>query len=690
MSRQQFVTADVLRLEVQGDPAPGTLTNLIPNPSGRFGAWGWLSPLANTAVRNLFTGLNIYTSVAQATYVETELLPLPTGATQVRGAFTRGAASNLIGLRGRAVFYDADGVQIGQTAQTALITADNASTQLAATGITGGAKFAKWRLDMYRSGGNPAANDSVSVTNVVLVAGTAAQVGVAILQLDDGWVDVLGPTHEIVVERAELDLGTLTATILDADLDPSQSGTIRKGKRVQLVAEIFGQTEELFTGEVLKATVAYDLTAAPAKRARIQLTAVDQAQVLGNVKRPDGVAAIDELPFIFEGCGVAWNVNGSSGHALAAPVIVSRNENASAIDQVAITRDTALGYAWFDRFGVVQVWDSGDLDASGGIPLTEADYNPDVSVDYDTERCINYVTVKYLRLDPSTGETEEVAYGPYTDEKSRRDFGTQAAEFTVHGITEDAATFETYAAAVLAANATPAVRINEATVPVLTEDDMDDWAVRDLYDLMEVSSATLGIAHDSRITKLTHRITPDKWLVTFGFTVEGGVAQPQVTPSPGPSGGKTLSELLRPVGEVTQWYGTLAQVPEGWLAMVGGTFDPATYPKLYAHLGANTLPDMTDVMPIGAGTKALGTSGGSATKTLAAANVPAHSHPLTSRSTATAFGAASAVARPSATGVLDPAGSINTGQNASGTGGNPNPFDVMNPWRALYFLIRAA
>lgn len=183
----------------------------------------------------------------------------------------------------------------------------------------------------------------------------------------------------------------------------------------------------------------------------------------------------------------------------------------------------------------------------------------------------------------------------------------------------------------------------------------------------------------ARITRIAHRITGGKWLVTLGFTVEGGIAQPQVTPSPTPSGGKTLSQLLRPVGEVTMWYGAAADVPAPWL-LCDGTAIPADYPDLIALIGANT-PNMVDVFPIGAGTKAKGTTGGDPTKVIAETNLPAHGHGYARRASATGFGTAASAAAPSGTGTLE------TG-NTNPTGGG-TPLDVMPPWRALHFIIRA-
>ena len=175
------------------------------------------------------------------------------------------------------------------------------------------------------------------------------------------------------------------------------------------------------------------------------------------------------------------------------------------------------------------------------------------------------------------------------------------------------------------------------------------------------------------------------------FSGTGAVAPPTVTPAPGAGeGGKTLGELLRPVGESTWWLGDVAQIPPGWLLLDGSTYDVGTYPKLAAHLAASglvpsvlaagVLPDLTDRMPIGAGTKALATTGGSPTATLAPGNYR-HTHALGSSSndnTSTGGSANRVTSVDSETAEPTPSGTPNV------------PFSIMPPWFAAWPIIRAA
>lgn len=53
-----------------------------------------------------------------------------------------------------------------------------------------------------------------------------------------------------------------------------------------------------------------------------------------------------------------------------------------------------------------------------------------------------------------------------------------------------------------------------------------------------------------------------------------------------------------PVGTIVMYLGQTP--PSGWLVCNGEEFSETTYPKLYAHLKSNKLPDMRGYTPIGA------------------------------------------------------------------------------------------
>ena len=517
------------------------------------------------------------------------------------------------------------------------------------------------------------------------------------------WIDILSPATDIKVTREALNTGVLTATVRSATLDPSVHDLIRPGRKLRLVTEDY---EPLFMGEVSKGLVTYDYKTpglADEKRARIELTAVDAVAKLANVARSEGVATIDELPYVLEGAGVPWVCNGNRGQVPGA-VVVAVNENASALDQVAVTRDSVLGHAWADRWGFLQ---ARDAITSEPIPLTQADYS-DIDLSYDTERCINEVRVDYLRFNPSTLETETVSYGPFRDEASIYEWGVRSATFVIQGIAEEVSDLEDFAQAVLAANGTPEVVANSVLVPVKTTGDVSAFTVLDVNDLLDVEVPSDAADSTVRIVRIEHDITPSKWLLTLSFEQPDSVAAPTFTPSPNTgAGGKTIGQLLRPVGEVTSFYCAKVDIPQGWLALDGSSFSGTEYPELAALLGGTTLPDFTDRFVIGAGTKSLGSTGGTPTKTLATTNLPSHTHGAGSLTAASDGAHQHTIGRGTGTGghANNAAQGNNTSPStgntsnagahthnvtgATGSTGSGTPLDIMPPWVAVWPCIRA-
>lgn len=133
-----------------------------------------------------------------------------------------------------------------------------------------------------------------------------------------------------------------------------------------------------------------------------------------------------------------------------------------------------------------------------------------------------------------------------------------------------------------------------------------------------------------------------------------------------------------PVGHVILAYGTTP--PLNYLLCNGSAFTMFDYPALAALLGGTNTPDYRDRIPVGAsGTKAVGSTGGADTVTLAIANLPAHGHNIL---TANAVGTdITRVARGGSSGtgnVPDP-----IGQTGSGTAVN-----IQNKYLALNYFIK--
>jgi microcystin-dependent protein len=148
---------------------------------------------------------------------------------------------------------------------------------------------------------------------------------------------------------------------------------------------------------------------------------------------------------------------------------------------------------------------------------------------------------------------------------------------------------------------------------------------------------------------------------------------------------------LIPPGTIMMWAGVTA--PAGWalcdgstVSRTGATADLAalfwdgTNYRFGNGNGTTTfnLPNFNNKLPIGAGTKALSTTGGSETKTIGTNNLPPHTHGV-NRADGTG-GNVNNVARGSAT---------NVGDATTGNGGFANdPLNIMPPWLAISFIIK--
>ncbi len=386
------------------------------------------------------------------------------------------------------------------------------------------------------------------------------------------FMNILGSTHEINIDRNALDVGTLSATIYDASLDPAvASSIIRPGRRVRLRAydPLWGEEavaigepdpgwQSVYEGTLSAGKTNYDPSST--KKVKVTLTATDNISVLANQGENRVLAYTNGLPYILEGKGVPWNINGS-GNQVANATVVAYNENASVLDQVAVTRDTNLAHAWVDRNNVLNVWDTPDI---GGYEFTDRadDLYPSgsavgysaIDVDYSTEDCINSVTVKFLRYDVGTGQTTEIAYGPYVNQTSIDQWGARKAEFTIAGVSENPATIQTYAQSILDANSTPKVKVNSLTYPVKDARGFVSAAINDLYwDAFITYDDKFEFA-PFRITGISHSISAENgWYVTYTFSDVNSVAAPTWTPSP-PFEGVSPSEkvkVARPASSAT-------------------------------------------------------------------------------------------------------------------------------------------
>lgn len=547
-----------LRLEVSVPHAPGTIYNRLPNPSGALGTYGWVTPTPSTY---------LYADSEQLSY---ERSGNPSGGQNFYSMNVRVAAGQYISGQVMLLAVDfgritvealnAAGTVIGSSTPSAWQT--NSTYALARTTpylLPTGAVAARLKFEHVGNTTTLAPTSSTLRFKLAMLATAATSAALTSNPYLEGqnWQDLLGPTSHIDFTRETLNVGTFSATVLDSIFDPATSGTIRPGQQVRLRAatrDDFDNLhyETLYTGTIRKADTKYDTGP---KGTKITLSASDNTTELAQASCYEGVATIAELPYLLEGRNVPFMVNNSGNQVLNASV-VAVNENASLLDQIAITRDTSGGYAHIDRNNVLRVVDPQNMPTVPVGVIDESAYLVNgVDSTYSTDLCINSVIIKWLKLIPASGDdeakVEEVLYGPYEDVSSIEEWGLQPAEFVMQGV-ENPTTIANKANAILAANSVPQKLINTVVVPIRYEEDIHKGkALLDLYDLISLKYDVSGYSELVRITGIKHTITPKKWLMELSFEPDGLVASPQQVASPpavasgGSSSGAAVYALAR-------------------------------------------------------------------------------------------------------------------------------------------------
>ena len=548
--------ADKLRLQI-GVPTGG-LPNLLANPDGRALTAGWSSVSSAMQIDRFDLGDGPFIQLRQLSgvdpYAYTDPALCPAGRYVAASFQTRTATGS------PTVAYftilvqclDADGAVLATSSTSGFLQHSSGTTRSYSNPVLApaGTVAARMQVRLFgnTSGGAPVSGSYIWLSDAMLThAATSAALTAGYgYEPPHDWLDVLGPTHEISTDTSALNLGTLTAEILDADLDPALVDTVRPGKPVRLQALVDGVWEDVFTGTTSNGTTAYDKRKggdlSEKGAVRVTLSATNAIAPLSNLGESRGVETIADLRQLVRGRGVGWRINGSTSAYFAPLSVISRNDSASILDQIAITRDSNLGYAWVDRHNWLNVTATSSSTAQLALTDDVAGATEDLvysyvdaDVAYSTGSCINEVTIKFLRYNAEEQSTEEIAYGPYRDEASIATYGAYTAEFTIQAPAEDEFAIQLYAASILTANAVP--QITARTVVINARDDLGVQvaATADLYAPVRVVYAD-RVDSVVRISSIKHTISATndggKWLTTYGFEPASGVAAPTVTPSP--------------------------------------------------------------------------------------------------------------------------------------------------------------
>jgi hypothetical protein len=353
--------------------------------------------------------------------------------------------------------------------------------------------------------------------------------------------NVFDTSSTLTIERHAMDSSSIELVSGDPTLDPAVSTVIRKGARVEGWIAINNDPshewnlDRLFTAKVEGVSAEYPThNGKPAPITTITMT--DGMADLAATPRSGGYAALENLPNVLEGGIVPWNVTGQTGQSGYPNTPDWINENASALDQVAITRDTHHAYAWLDRWGVFNVHDDGidgTIDTyTRSFDVDDSNFSATAIPTLSTDDVINTIMITALRQ--IGDQTEEWKYGPFEDRASINVYGDRLAPFTLGvpaGEVVDATYWDAFVAEVFARNATP--RKGYQVLPFSIDNRYNDlpFATVDLGDLLNVTSPDVGFIDEPfRVTSLKHTITLRDWLLELETSAPDSVAAPTAQP----------------------------------------------------------------------------------------------------------------------------------------------------------------
>lgn len=369
-------------------------------------------------------------------------------------------------------------------------------------------------------------------------------------------VDLFRTSQSLETQRGDLDAGTATLTTTDPAYDVLQ-GTVElpKGSRATLIAyrnNLVHPTnaELLGTFSVVDSRTSYPLR----NGSPYPLTVVDLQDAMSKLAaapRPNGYYEITRLPEVLEGAGVPWDV-GNRNHSYGTEPADTQNESATALDQVALTRDAHPGvYAYIDRFGVLNVHQDGPEgtldDRTREFDFNESHFNADAVPAVSSEDVINTVMIKAQGAIPVLDSEDiysEATFGPYVDQASVDEFGARKEEFEIVVPYDDAVAglitteyLRPFAEEILSRNSQPYLKFEDLSFGVT--DSLTSGrnitiyqSTVDVADLVYLTSPTAGMVDAPyRVRTVGHVITPESWVMTLGFAGQSTVASPASQPS---------------------------------------------------------------------------------------------------------------------------------------------------------------
>lgn len=553
---------DASNLRLQVDTPPAGLPNAFPDPNGAGGTWA-LSNVGAATSTFVSDGTKYTLSAAavagQQLQLWTAYLEVP-ASEYLRLRYTVSAITAGHTLRVSTFFYDKDKTFIagygsaGNDAPANVVGADNYSPIYQAPAT---AKYVRHYLSLYKGAVFTSdASASVSFKQLQIAHATTAAALAAPFAFTDflNWsANLLGETHHIEVDRHALDLGTLSARVIGASLDPATGGEIQAGKAVRLQALVGATWEDVYVGQIEDAEVTYSIGDLGQLLTAVTLSAVDNIADLANAPQANGVATIEKLRHLIQfNAPVPFKINGNGNWVYDVTPYPAFNADASLLDQIAITRDTDSGYAWVDRHNVFVANDAAHMPAGETCAYTDvataaagSDYYSAIAAGFNTDELVNQVQITWLRKGAGNS-SEEIVYGPYNDDASVSKYRARSRDFTLQGANEDPAAIKAFADAVIAANSVPKRKASTLTMPVRDTRSLGHAATVDLYDLVHVTFSSL-IDDAYRVTTIKHVIDTEGWTVEYGFRTEGAIAAASSAPrvsNPDPTDGTWINANL--------------------------------------------------------------------------------------------------------------------------------------------------
>lgn len=375
------------------------------------------------------------------------------------------------------------------------------------------------------------------------------------------WMNILPGSADIDITGGELDIKTLTATLLDESFDPYVSTVIKPGRAIRLRAyagEAYGYTLDkwitTYTGEIERSDAEYDYKDGAKVPVRTKVIAVDNVAKLAAKNEPRIVVA-HHLPFILEGNGVPWNVTEITGHVNG--TVQGTDDNKTLLDQIALARDSYVdagrpgpAFAWVDRRGVLRfeteewLYLGSDIDKELHLTDNAADVGllgsefaisySDLPAGFSTGNTINVLNLTVQSWDSGAQQMVETKY-TFENVASIRASGRYAKDMTVFAYSGfNASTFGN--AIVNGSNGTPTRFIESATIPCKSDEDLYWFAALDLYTPVYITNAKAGLTEQKHlVSSLKHSISVSsdgaKWITTIAFAPTGSVASPAVQPA---------------------------------------------------------------------------------------------------------------------------------------------------------------